>query len=99
MAKTHKEKDDEIKVLKDEVRRLRSEAKSVEAELEGLSESAHGVILIDNRFNLVSLKFDTETNKAAIEKIDDIGKSLVAASSKVKHAVIDRLVEINKRRG
>ena len=99
MAKTHKEKDEEIKVLRDEVRKLRSEAKSTEAELEGLGELAHGLILKDNHFNLVSIKFDTESNKAAIEKVDVISKSVVAASSKVKKAVIDRLIEINKRRG
>ena len=57
------------------------------------------IILRDNHFNLVSIKFDTESNKAAIEKVDDLGRSLVNASTKVKHAVIDRLIEINKRRG
>lgn len=98
MAKTHKEKDEEIKLLKDEIRKLRSEAKSVEADIEGLDESAHGIIIKDGCFNLVSLKFDLESNKAAIDQVKDLGKSLVNASSVVKHAVIDRLVEINKGR-
>ena len=40
MAKTHKEQDEEIKLLKNEVRRLREEIKSTEAEISGLGEQA-----------------------------------------------------------
>ena len=78
---------------------MRGEAKSTESTLEGLSSDAHGVIVKDGHFNLVSIKFDVESGKAAIEKVDDLGKSIAMASSKVKHAVIDTLVAINKRRG
>lgn len=98
MAKTHKEKDDQIKELKEEIRQLRGEVKSTTAEVSELHSDAHGIVIKDGHFNLVSIKFDTDTNKAAIEKVDDLGKSLALAASKVKHAVIDRLVEINKRR-
>lgn len=96
---TKKELEGQIKLLKDEVRKLRGEAKSVEADINGLDNDAHGIVINDGHFNLVTIKFDTETNKAAIEKVDDLGKSLMMAASKVKQAVIDRLVEVNKRRG
>ena len=99
MATTHKEKDAQIKLLKDEVRKLRSEVKSTEATIEGLSDDAHGIIMNEGHFNLVSIKFDVESGKAAIEKVEDLGKSIANASTKVKHAVIDTLVAINKRRG
>ncbi len=99
MAKTHKEKDEEIKLLKNEVRRLREEAKSTEAEISGLDDQAHGLVVINGSFSLVSIKFDIDSGKAAIEKVDDLGKSIALASTKVKHAVIDTLVAINKRRG
>jgi len=99
MALTKKDLEAEIKVLKEEVRRLRKEAKSTEAELEGLGSEAHGIIkLEDGHYNLVRIKFDVESNKAAIEEVKDIGKSIGNASTKVKHAVIDTLVEVNKGR-
>ena len=98
MAKTHKEKDTEIKELKELIRQLRGEVKSTEATLDGLGSEAHGIIIKDGTFNLVSIKFDVESGKAAIDNVADLGKSIANASTKVKHAVIDRLVEINKRR-
>lgn len=96
-TKTDLEK--KIKELKEEIRQLRGEVKSTTAEVNELHNDAHGIIIKDGHFNLVSIKFDTDTNKAAIEKVDDLGKSLAMAASKIKKAVIDRLVEVNKRRG
>ena len=98
MAVTKKDLEVEVKVLKEEVRRLRKEAKSVEAALEGLDSEAHGVIknFESGHYSLVRVLFDVESGKAAIENVKDIGKSIAMASSKVKHAVIDTLVAVNK---
>lgn len=95
---THKEKDEEIKSLKNKVRQLTSEAKSVESDINGLDSEAHGIIINkEGDFTLVSIKFDADSKKAAVERVDKVGKSLAMAASKVKHAVIDSLVLINKR--
>jgi hypothetical protein len=101
VAKTKSDLEKKIKVLTAEVRLLRGEAKSTTAEIEGLGSKAHGLVINaeDGHYNLVSIRFDSITNKAAIDKIDDLGKSLALASTKVKNAVIDSLIEINKRRG
>lgn len=96
---TKAELEKQIGTLKDEIRKLRGEAKSVESEVEGLNENAHGLILRDEEFKLVSLKFDESTGKAAIVGTEDLGKSLAMASTMVKRAVIDNLVELNKGRG
>lgn len=98
MATTHKEKDEKIKLLKDEVRKLRGEVKSTESTLEGLTGEAYGLIINESGYGLVSIKFDVESGKAAIENVKDLGKSIGNASTKVKIAVIDTLVEMNKRR-
>lgn len=96
---TKKDLETEIKELKAEIRKLRGEAKSTEAEISALGSEAHGLIIKDGHFNLVSIKFDADSKRAAVEKVDDLGKSLANASTKVKHAVIDTLVELTKRRG
>ena len=100
VAKTKADLEKKNKLLTDEVRLLRKEAKSTAAEIAGLDNSAHGIFVNgDGHYNLVSIKFDADTNKAAIDKVDDLGKNLALAATKVKNAVIDSLVEINKRRG
>ena len=101
VAKTKADLEKKIKVLTAEVRLLRSEKKSTTSEIEGLGNSAHGLVINgeDGHYNLVSIKFDATTNKAAIDKVVDLGKSLALASTKVKNAVIDSLIELNKRRG
>ena len=81
------------------MRDLKNQVKSEGEALEQLSESAHGLIMREGHFSLVSIRFDPDSKLSAIENVVDIGKSLANASTKVKHAVIDRLVEINKRRG
>ena len=97
---TKAELEKQVKLLKDEVRKLRGEAKSVEAELTDLNSEAHGMIVQDGLFKLATLKFNHETNKAAIEDIRVIGtgKSLTEASSYAKRAIVDSLVEVNKER-
>jgi len=96
---TKKELEDQVSILKDEIRKLRSEAKSTTAELDGLSDEAYGISLEGKEFKLVKVKFDAESNKAAIEEVKNIGTILSIASSSVKHAVIDSLIALNKRRG
>ena len=71
----------------------------MEADISVLANDAHGLVIKDGHYNLVTIKFDPETNKAAIGEVKDLGKGLSLAASSVKKAVIDRLVEINKRRG
>jgi hypothetical protein len=96
---TKKELEDQVSILKDEIRKLRGEAKATESTIEGLDHEAFGVFLVDKTFNLVKIKYDPETKKAAIDEVKDLGKSLVMASSAVKKAVIDTLIEIDKGRG
>lgn len=97
---TKKELEDKIKVLKEEIRTLRVDVKETEVEMEGLDSVANGIV-VDNKsghFNLVTIKYNVESNKAAIESVKDIGKNLAMASSKIKKAVIDTLVSENKGR-
>lgn len=98
MVATKAELEKQVKTLKEEVRKLRGEAKSVTSELEGLENGAHGLILREGEFRLVSIKFDEKEGKAAIEKIKPLGNSLALASTRIKEAVIDDLIEINKGR-
>lgn len=95
---TKTELEREIKDLKTEIRTLRDEVKTTEADVNGLGSEAYGIIMKKGGdFNLVSIKFDEESNKAAIEKVESLGPSLSLAASKVKHAVIDTLVLESKK--
>ena len=95
---TNKELIEQVKILKAEVRKLRSESKTVEAEIEELNHEAFGVFVEDKVFKLAKIKYDPETNKAALEDVKTVGNSIIMASSAAKKAVVDTIIEINKRR-
>lgn len=100
MAKTNKQLMDENKLLKNEIRKLRGEVKESVSELEGLNNNAFAMVLDEGLFKLATIKFNPESNKAAIDnfKVVGTGKSLVEASSYAKKAIVDELIKINKRR-
>lgn len=91
-----KELEDKIKVLKDEVRKLRGEAKDLAVKSEGLDQSTYGVILKDDSFHIVTIKHDEKN--AIIENVEDIGKHVRIAATKIQKLVTDDLVKLNKGR-
>lgn len=95
---TKKELEDQIKVLKDEIRKLRGEAKQAVTDMESLTKTAHGVFIDGKGFCMATIKFNPETNSAAIADVKKLKDSLVLASHEVKTAVLDNVLEENKRR-
>ena len=96
MAKTKADLEKEIKKLKQEVRDLRGEVKETEVTLEGLTSEGFGVVFLDKNYYLVNLKYNIETNRAAIIETEKISDNLTAAVNVSQRALGKYVVELKR---
>ena len=95
---TKAELEKKVKTLTDEVRTLRADAKGSATTLEGLTDVAHAIVVDNNKFSLVTIKFNLEGNEAVVDTVKELGSSLAVATTSVKNSVIDQLIKITQGR-